>query len=168
MDELPVDVGADHSPTSGLVVSVGRRRGPGVFIVAGLVVVVVLAVVIGSNRSSDRVAPATTTTAAPRTAASYGPCALHIAAPTPGSAPALAARARPDRGIIVEADSGSTLRVFHLDNGAETDVSVPLAGYPDRPVVTGGSVVFLSNGNVYALASPYDGSPTLLGAAAHA
>ena len=135
---------------------------------AGLVVVVVLAVVIGSTRSSDRLAPATTTTAAPRTAASYRPCALHNAVPAPESAPALASQARPDRGIIVEADSGSPLRVFHLDTGAETDVSVPLPGYPERPFITGGAVVFLSDGNVYALASPYDGSPTLLGAAAHA
>jgi hypothetical protein len=168
MDDLPVDVGADRSPTRGLVVSLGGRRGPGVFIVAGLVVVVVLAVVFGSQRSSDRVAPLTTTTAAPRTAASYGPCSLHNAAPAPESAPSLPSQDRPDRGIIVEADSGSALRVFHLDTGAETDVSVPLAGYPERPFVTGGAVVFLGGGNVYALPSPYDGSPTLVGAAAHA
>ena len=87
--------------------------------------------------------------------------------PAPQLAPTPAAQTQPDRGIIVEAGNGARLRVFHLDTGAETDVNVPVAQYPDRPLVTGGAVVFLSGGNAYALASPFDGTPKLLGAAEH-
>jgi hypothetical protein len=177
MEEVSVDVGGGPSQTPHSVVSLGRRRGPGVFIVAGLVAVVVLAGVFGAHRSSGRTAaPLTTTvltTTAPATTVrevSTAVVSTVVATTADASNAAVADRTVTELGGPLLASRTQTELIVHglgavvridVDRGRVTRTGVPTIGStaPTFMVAGSRSVLLRPLDNVAGYLVPDDAGP---------
>ena len=73
---------------------------------------------------------------------------------------------RPTRGVVAYADYFRSFRVVDLPSGRSAAIELPADGYPEQPVVTDGSIVFLAAGAAW-VTDPPGSEPRLLGPAAH-